>query len=81
LHLDLLLQYAYLLFKLLDFKLQVIILFIYSFITRFYKYLNNIVMLALSKKNININIVASITTVASGHFSSIEITRGSRRGT
>jgi hypothetical protein len=37
--------------------------------------------LALSKKNININIVASITTVASGRFSSIEITRGSRRGT
>jgi hypothetical protein len=70
LRLDLLLQYFYLLFKHLDFKLQGIILFTYSFITRFYNNLLNIWMLALSVKSININIVASFTTLACGGFSS-----------
>jgi hypothetical protein len=70
LRLDLLLQYFYLLFKYLYFKLQDIILFTCSFITRFYNNLLNIEMLAISRKNININIIASFTTIASGDFGS-----------
>jgi hypothetical protein len=80
LHLGLLFQHTYFLFKRIDFKLQMIILFTYNSITRFYKYLLNIEMLTLSTKSININVIASITTVASGRFSSIEITRGISRG-
>jgi hypothetical protein len=68
--LDLLFQHFYLLFKPLDFKLQSIILFIYSFITRFYNYLLNIGMLALSTKSININVITSFMTLASGGFDS-----------
>jgi hypothetical protein len=70
LHLDLLLQYFYLLFKHLEFKLQGIILFTYSFITRFYNNLLNIEILTFSTKSININIIASFTTIASGGFDS-----------
>jgi hypothetical protein len=70
LRIDLLLQYFYLLFKYLYFKLQDIILFTCSFITRFYNNLLNIEMLAISRKNININIIASFTTIASGDFGS-----------
>jgi hypothetical protein len=65
-----LLQHTYLLFKPLEFMLQVIILFSYSFITRLYKHLLNIGMLAVSTKSININIIASFTTIASGGFGS-----------
>jgi hypothetical protein len=68
LHHDLLLQYFYLLFKQLDFKLQVIILFTYTFITRFYNNLLNIEILAFITKSININIIASFTTIASRGF-------------
>jgi hypothetical protein len=63
-------QHIYLLFKPLDFKLQVVIFFTYSLITRFYNNLLNIGMLALSTKSININIIASFTTIASGGFGS-----------
>jgi hypothetical protein len=66
----LILQHIYLLFKTLYFKLQVIILFTYSFIIRFYKNLLNIAILALSTKSININIIAFFTTIASGGFDS-----------
>jgi hypothetical protein len=63
-------QHIYLLFKTLDFKLQVVILFTYSLITIFYNNLLNIGILALSTKSININIIASFTTIASGGFGS-----------
>jgi hypothetical protein len=72
---NLLLQHTYSLFKPLDFKLQVIILFAYSFITRLYKHLLNIGMLALSTKSININIVISFTFIASGGFDSFGCAR------
>jgi hypothetical protein len=68
--LGLLLQYFYLLFKHLDFKLQGIILFTYSFITRFYNNLLNIEMLAFNTKSININIIPYFTTISSGGFGS-----------
>jgi hypothetical protein len=58
------------LFKPLDFKLEVIIFFIYSFITRLYKNLLNIRILALSIKSINIYIIASFITITSGGFGS-----------
>jgi hypothetical protein len=74
LHLSLLLQLVYFKFKLLDFSLQVIILFTYSFITIFYKYLLNIGMLALSTKSININIITSFTSFACRGFGSFRIT-------
>jgi hypothetical protein len=67
---DLLLQYFYLLLKSLDLKLQDIIFFTYSFITRFYNNLLNIGMLTLSTKIININVIISFTTIASGDFGS-----------
>jgi hypothetical protein len=53
-----------------SFKLQVIIIFTYSFITRLNKHLLNIRMLAMSTKSININIITSFTTIASGGFGS-----------
>jgi hypothetical protein len=67
-------QHIYLLFKSLDFKLYIIILFPYIFITRFYNNLLNIGMMALSTKSININIVAPFTTIASGCFCSLGCT-------
>jgi hypothetical protein len=72
---SLLFQNIYLLFNPLDFKLQVIILFTYRFITRLYKHLLNIRILALSTKSININIIASFTTIASGGFDSFRCVR------
>jgi hypothetical protein len=71
----LLLQHTYLLFKPLDFKLQVIILFNYNFITKLYKHFLNIGMLAFSTKSININIIASFTTIDSGGFGSFKCAR------
>jgi hypothetical protein len=70
LRLDLLLQYFYLLFKPLDFKLQGIILFTYSFITRFYNNLLKILLLTFNIKSININVITSFTAIASRGFSS-----------
>jgi hypothetical protein len=70
LHIDLLFQYFYLLFKHLNFKVQGIILLTYSFITRFYNNLLNILLLAFSIKSININIIASFKSIASGGFGS-----------
>jgi hypothetical protein len=70
LRLDLLLQYFYLLFKHIDFKLQCIILFTYNFITRFYNNLLNIGILTFSTKSININIIISFTAIASVGFGS-----------
>jgi hypothetical protein len=70
LRLDLLLQYSYLLFKSLDFKLQVIILFTYSFIIRFYNNLLNILLLPFCIKSININVIVSFITIASRGFGS-----------
>jgi hypothetical protein len=71
----LLFQHICLLFKPLDFKLQVIILSTYSFITCFYKNMLNIGMLALSTKSININIISFFTTIASGGFGSFGCAR------
>jgi hypothetical protein len=71
----LLLEHTYFLFKPLDFKLQFIILFTYSFITRFYKHSLNIEMLALSTKIININIITSFTSIVSGGFVSFGCAR------
>jgi hypothetical protein len=74
LHLSLLLQLVYFKFKLHDFSLQVIILFTNIFITRFYKHLLNIGMLALSTKSINIKIITSFTSFPYRGFGSFGIT-------
>jgi hypothetical protein len=72
LRLGLFFQYIYLLFKPFDFKLQVVIFFTYRLITRFYNNLLNIGILALSTNSININIIASFITIASGDFGSFK---------
>jgi hypothetical protein len=74
LHLGLLLQLAYLKFKLLDLSLQVIIFFTYSIITSLYKHLFNIRMLALSTKSIKIKIITSFTSFACRGLRSFRVT-------
>jgi hypothetical protein len=64
LHLSLFLQLVQFRLKSLDFNLQVSILLSYNFITRFYKHLLLLRRLALIKKSIKINVIASFISFA-----------------